>query len=290
MGLLRNYSVDYINPISNYPNKMNKLKYIVSFVFALTLILGATVLTNNKTAEATEESTLENTFALCHDGIDNDMNLKTDLADDNCNPFATPAPVPENSALLCADNIDNDQDLKTDMTDEDCTPFATPSTEGPATTTATTTPTQPSTGGSSSSNSGPTASGGTSSFSTGGTGSTGGTVLGASTDTEGSTCSSMIVEYLRKGKKNTPTEVKKLQSALNSILGTKLPITGYFGNQTDSAVRKLQQQYSAEILKPWVDAKLMAVSAPTGYVYKTTKWFINRHLCSSANIAAPVLK
>ncbi len=170
------------------------------------------------------------------------------------------------------------------MSDSDCAAFATP-----ATTTPVVTPVAGSTGGPGISTGGSTGGSGTTSFGL----PTGQSVLGASTGpattTASTTCGELIKEYMKKGKKNTPSEVKKLQNALNNILGTKIPATGYFGSMTDKAVRTLQSKYSDAILAPWVNIKQMNKAAPTGYVYKTTQWYINTTICGGSNVPAPML-
>ncbi len=108
-------------------------------------------------------------------------------------------------------------------------------------------------------------------------------VLGASTtdNSSGPTCSVPLVQYMRIGKKNDPSQVRLLQNFLNSFLGLNLPVTGFFGIKTDAAVKQLQFKYTKEILQPWVDAGVATDLTPTGYVYKTTSWFINSKTCAS---------
>ncbi len=113
-------------------------------------------------------------------------------------------------------------------------------------------------------------------------GSTGGSVLGAFTSNDGTpalSCPPFILDYLKIGKNNSKTEVKKLQEFLNWHDTAKLPVTGFFGPATKKAVENYQKKYSTQILKPWVDAGLMQTSTPTGYVYKTTRWHINSQIC-----------
>lgn len=120
-------------------------------------------------------------------------------------------------------------------------------------------------------------------------------VLGASTgpvivpQVLGATCGIYLESYLRINYKNDIEQVKKLQSFLNENLGTSLPISGYFGTLTDAAVRQFQAKYSADILKPWVLAGQMPSETPTGYVYKTTKRWINLLKCPSLDIPMPQL-
>ena len=91
------------------------------------------------------------------------------------------------------------------------------------------------------------------------------------------------------GKKNSSLEVKKLQVILNAFVGSKLPINGVFGLATKNAVDSFQVKYSAYVLQPWVNAGLMPTPAPTGYVYKTTKWHINNLMCGGQIAPQPML-
>lgn len=117
----------------------------------------------------------------------------------------------------------------------------------------------------------------------------GGVVLGASTSTPPASCTESITGYLRMGSANDPEQVKKLQTFLNKELGLRLPITGVFGLMTEKAVRDFQLKYANEILKPWVIHGLPNETTPTGYVYKTTKRWINLIECRSLNTPVPQL-
>ena len=254
----------------------------------------------------------EDTLPLCTDGIDNNGNFLVDLSDPDCAPFAVPTPTPtpaENTLALCTDSIDNNGNFLVDLSDPDCAPFAptptptlTPSvtpTPTPSVTpsvTPTPTPTPVNTGG-----------GGqiilpTPTPTTTPTPTPTGSVLGAATSTpdvivvpintssDTSSCPLYITDYLKFGAKNNPEQVKKLQQYLNDKIGSKLPITGYFGPLTLKAVKNLHALYADQILKPWVDQGVVAKLGPTGYVYITTKWFINSQLCPSLNLSLPNLK
>ncbi len=117
-------------------------------------------------------------------------------------------------------------------------------------------------------------------------------VLGASTGPNGEmlSCAPYLVTFMRAGQTNNVEEVKKLQTFLNEFNGAKLPVTGFFGPMTHTAVKNLQAKYSNDILKPWDTAGLSTNLQPTGYAYKMTQWFVNTHKCPSSNIPAPVLK
>ncbi len=162
-----------------------------------------------------------------------------------------------------------------------------------ATTTPTTTPTTTDTGSQHAATDpsvGQTGGGGGGGFSSGGgltiifPGATpAGRVLGASTDDAAANCSISFKNYMKKGQSGN--DVKALQTFLNAELGTKIPVTGTFGNQTFAAVKAFQLKYAAEILGPWVSVgKLKNQSAATGYVYKTTLRKMNLIRCSTLNI------
>jgi uncharacterized repeat protein (TIGR01451 family) len=124
-------------------------------------------------------------------------------------------------------------------------------------------------------------------FNSGG-GGNGGIVLGASTTTVPTTpptsCGALISTYMRRGfAHNDIAEVKKLQQFLNQNLGINLPITGYFGPMTEAAVNQFQQKYAANVLTPW------GIDAPTGFVYLTTRRWINLLYCQSLSIPIPPL-
>ena len=94
--------------------------------------------------------------------------------------------------------------------------------------------------------------------------------------------------YLGMGKKNATEEVKKLQTFLNTNLGLSIPVTGFFGPATLAAVKEFQLQNADQILTPWMSFGL-SDKKPTGYVYKTTKRWINIMQCKSLNIPMPDL-
>jgi len=226
----------------------------------------------------------------------------TDSGDGNATSTASStAPTAENTLEMCTDGLDNDLDILIDLSDSDCTPFAeeviasstaTSTDEGSGN--ATTTDSGSSNNGGGSSGSGFTS--GFTSFSSGGSGSglpTGQGVLGASTgptvNSNGQICVPTLTSYMRMNQVNNTTDVKKLQVILNTILGTRLAINGVFGIDTENAVNQLQSSQSEAILMPWVRAGLMATPVPTGYVYKTTSWYINDRLCGGNALPQPLL-
>lgn len=121
----------------------------------------------------------------------------------------------------------------------------------------------------------------------GGSNNGGGLVLGASTST-GETCTEYITDYLRMGTKNNPEQVKLLQIFLNKHLNLNIPVTGFFGPLTRDAVKQFQLENADQVLTPWVPYGL-SVQTPTGYVYKTTKRWINLLECKSLNTPLPQL-
>jgi hypothetical protein len=123
-----------------------------------------------------------------------------------------------------------------------------------------------------------------------------GEVLGAATTTGElplpAGCTAYVNTYMKKGKKNNAEEVKLLQSFLNEEIGAGLPITGFFGNLTHSAVKKFQVKHKKDILQPWIDAGFGGMdfgNKGTGYVYKTTKRAINMMKCATITEPMPVL-
>lgn len=93
-------------------------------------------------------------------------------------------------------------------------------------------------------------------------------------------CSALLTTYMRMGKKNDPTQVMRLQQFLKDH-GYNVSVTGYFGPITRAAVMKFQQDHANDILAPW------GIKDPTGYVYKTTLFEINKVACPTLNAEAP---
>ena len=114
-----------------------------------------------------------------------------------------------------------------------------------------------------------------------------GQVLGASTELPNG-CTAYLGDYIKLGRKNNSEEVKKLQIFLNS-LGEKLPVTGFYGPLSFGAVKRFQVAAAAEILNPWLSATGNVDTSGTGYVYKTTKRWINMLNCPSLNLPMPTL-
>jgi uncharacterized repeat protein (TIGR01451 family) len=128
----------------------------------------------------------------------------------------------------------------------------------------------------------------------------GGQVLGASTSTVatstgqvlGARCGLYLTSYIHpyRQKLNDSTQVKKLQTFLNTNLGLDLPVTGYYGKLTIAAVNQFQVKYHNEVLTPWVPLGLPTPYTPTNYVYQSTQRWINLIMCPSLNLPLPALK
>lgn len=104
-----------------------------------------------------------------------------------------------------------------------------------------------------------------------------GSVLGATTD-ESLMCAPYLNEYIKFGANNNPDEVRKLQTFLNEFFGVNNPVTGFYGPITFEMVKKFQSNQEAGTLIPWALAGV-PTDGPTGYVYKTTKRWINILKC-----------
>lgn len=112
----------------------------------------------------------------------------------------------------------------------------------------------------------------------------GGSVLGAST--EDLICEPYLNEYIRYGANNNPEEVKKLQIFLNQFFELDNPVTGVYGPITFEMVKKFQAHQKDAILLPWTIFG-MPTEDPTGYVYKTTKRWINILKCPEMITTSP---
>lgn len=88
----------------------------------------------------------------------------------------------------------------------------------------------------------------------------------------GSTCSSRIAlsAPVDVGLNNDPTDVKKLQTFLNTYEYENLKVTGVYGKADYLAVKRWQAKYKAQILTP------MKLKNPTGTVYTSSMRQIER--------------
>lgn len=111
-----------------------------------------------------------------------------------------------------------------------------------------------------------------------------GEVLGATT-----ACGPYLNSYIGYGKKNDSAEVIKLQQFLNEFQNANLSLTGVYEQDTMEQVHIFQANNWQEVLKPWVPYGLKSEKTSTGYVYKTTKRWINMLKCPSLSLPIPQL-
>ncbi len=256
---------------------------------ALTIPGDDTTLDATTTPPPSDDTTLDVTTTP-PPSDDTTLDVTTPTGDDTTLDIATPSgddtTLDATSTATSTTPSTNDEGVPTG---DDTTLNATST----ATTTPTTTPATTNTGSQHAAtdpNVGQSGGGGGGGFSSGGgltiifPGATpAGTVLGASTDDAAANCSISFKNYMKKGQSGN--DVKALQAFLNAEVGAKLPVTGYFGNQTFAAVKAFQLKHATEILGPWVSVgKLKNQSAATGYVYKTTLRKMNLIRCSTLNI------
>lgn len=104
-----------------------------------------------------------------------------------------------------------------------------------------------------------------------------------------STCAPYLNSYIKWGAKNDKNEVIKLQTFLNEHLGLKLKVDGNYNLSTYNAVKKFQKKYQDQVLNPWVPFGLSQRSDGTGYVFKTTKRWINMLKCPELKLTIPKL-
>lgn len=90
-------------------------------------------------------------------------------------------------------------------------------------------------------------------------------------------CQPLLSDYLRKGWNNDPEQVTKLQNFLNEY-GFAVPVTGFFGDLTEEAVKAFQAKYLPDVLTPW------GIDYSTGFVYKTTRHKINNLVCPGSEV------
>jgi len=215
-----------------------------------------------------EEEEEENTAELCSDSVDNNNNFLIDLSDPDCAPFVpVDLELQENTSELCHDEIDNDDNFLVDASDPSCASFYVAETAH--------------------SDSSVSRSGGRRNNRESNVPNEG-SVLGAFDDASLS-CGSYITTYIKYGGQNNIGDVARLQMFLREFMNADILISGIYDLSTFEAVKALQVKYADQILKPWADAGLMDPIAPTGYVFKTTQWFINNTKCSSLGTPFPLL-
>lgn len=74
-----------------------------------------------------------------------------------------------------------------------------------------------------------------------------------------------------------PSLMKETES-FNCVGGIFVPVTGFYGALTSSAVSQFQVLYKEEVLKPWADIGVGDGQTGTGNFFKTTKWKGNQLL------------
>lgn len=82
-----------------------------------------------------------------------------------------------------------------------------------------------------------------------------------------------LLEYIKRGAKNNPLEVLKLQVFLLNYENMKIPITGVYDEASYRAVGVFQKKYNIDVLDPW------GFIDPTGWVYYTTRKKVNEIYC-----------
>ena len=91
-------------------------------------------------------------------------------------------------------------------------------------------------------------------------------------------CDAYLDTYLRRGYQNSSNDMRRLEQFLNEYEGENLSVNGVFESSDEQAVERFQEKYRSEVLTPW------GLSAPTGYVYRTTRDHINRLYCAYASV------
>lgn len=90
------------------------------------------------------------------------------------------------------------------------------------------------------------------------------------------------------GRSDSADDVRFVQEFLNTELGLSLAVTGVYDAATIEAVKAFQAKYAREVLAPWVPFGHDGVT-PTGIVYKTTQYWMNKLSCPDLDLQAPVL-
>ena len=88
------------------------------------------------------------------------------------------------------------------------------------------------------------------------------------------TCDSYLDSYIKYGADNYARDVRRLEQFLNKYEGENLVVDGWYSRADEAAVMRFQQKYASRILHPW------GMSVPSGYVYTTTRDFINTLECA----------
>lgn len=96
-------------------------------------------------------------------------------------------------------------------------------------------------------------------------------------------CTEYITSYIKLGAQNDSANVMRLQTFLNEYLKLALVVDGIYGPKTFAAVKQFQIKEAGEVLNPWIGVTIKD-KIGTGWVYKTTKRWINMIKCPELNI------
>ncbi len=87
-------------------------------------------------------------------------------------------------------------------------------------------------------------------------------------------CDSYLDSYIRLGYNNNQADVTRLQEFLNTYEDESLDVDGQYSSEDVQAVNRFQEKYRAQVLDPY------GISAPTGYVFRSTRDQINTLQCA----------
>lgn len=121
-----------------------------------------------------------------------------------------------------------------------------------------------------------------------------GSVLGASASASDNeylpaSCSEYLHSYIKMGKENDKADVVRLQVFLNQYMNAKLVPTGVYDKETFGVLKAFQVKEAGQVLMPWKATPGGIKEDGTGYVFKTTKRWINMIKCPELNLGMPVL-
>ena len=86
-------------------------------------------------------------------------------------------------------------------------------------------------------------------------------------------CKPYLVKNIRPGANNDKEQVKLLEKFLNEFEGEKLVVGGVYDGLDQAAVKRFQEKYAEEILRPF------GLSRPNGLVLEGTRRQINKLYC-----------
>jgi hypothetical protein len=187
---------------------------------------------------------------------DNDGATDTDDVVITVNPASNEEEGDEHPTTICSDGLDNDGDNLIDLNDTGCENSLDNDESN--------------------------------SRSRGSRGPTIGSVLGASTGPgqvlgASTSCGIYSDKYLRRGYKNDPEAVKKLQKFLNENMSAGIEESGIFDLATEKALKKFQLAHADKILTPW------GLKKATGIYYITTQNAVNNIMCADLKLPLPPL-